>query len=97
MSVQVRLHSLLGTRPKSLSIDGGSGRIRIETPQQAAVRLVIRDGGSGSVSVPGRFNLVDDRRDNDSDTGIWETAGFDDAEHQIEIDFDPGSGSFSII
>jgi len=80
----------------SVEISGGSGRIRIEVPQQAAVRLLIRGGGSGSVSVPRRFNLVDDRGDNDSDTGIWETAGFDGAEHQIEIVFDPGSGSFDI-
>ena len=80
----------------SVEISGGSGRIRIEIPQQAAVRLLIRDGASGSVSVPRRFNLVDDRGDNDSDTGIWETAGFNGAEHQIVIFFDPGSGSFAI-
>ena len=80
----------------TMLVNGGSGRIRIEVPRQAAVRLVIRDGASGSVSIPRRFNLVDDRGDNDSDTGIWETTGFDVAEHQIEIVFDPGSGSFAI-
>ena len=80
----------------SVDIDGGSGGIRIEVPKQAAVRLVIRDGGLGSVRIPSRFDLIDDGGDRDSDTGIWETAGFDGAEHQIEIDFDPGSGSFAI-
>ncbi len=66
------------------------------TSYQAAVRLLIRDGASESVSIPGHFNLVDDRGDNDSETGIWETAGFNGAEHQIVIFFDPGSGSFAI-
>ncbi len=66
------------------------------TSLQAAVRLVIREGGAGSVSIPGRFTPIDDREDNDSDTGIWETAGFNGAEHQIVIVFDPGSGSFAI-
>lgn len=77
-------------------IDGGSGRVRVEVPEQAAVRVVIRDDASGSVSLPARFNLVDDFRDGDSDTGIWETAGYNAAEHLIEITFDPGSGSFAV-
>ena len=80
----------------SVEIDGGSGRIRIEVPEQAAVRVVIRDGASGGVSIPSRFDLIDDAGDRDSDTGIWETQAYDRAEHQIEIIFDPGSGSFSL-
>ena len=80
----------------SIDIDGGSGRIRIEVPDQAAVRVEIRDRASGSVSIPSRFDLIDDGGDNDRDTGIWQTEGFDGAEHQIEIVVDPGSGSFTV-
>ena len=80
----------------SVDIDGGSGRIRIEVPEQAAVRVVIRDPASGSVSVPSRFELIDDGGDGDRDTGIWQTKGYDAAERQIEIVFDPGSGSFTV-
>lgn len=80
----------------SADIEGGSGGIRIEVPEQAAVRVVIRDGGSGSVRIPSRFDLIDNGGDRDSDTGIWETPAYDRAEHQIEIIFDPGSGSFSL-
>jgi len=77
-------------------IDGGSGSIDIDFPADVGVRVVIRDGGSGSVHVPSSFDLLDDMDDNDSDTGIWESEDYDDASHKIEITFDPGSGSFNL-
>ncbi len=60
------------------------------------MRVVIRDGASGSVSIPSRFDLIDDGGDRDSDTGIWETPAYDRAEHQIAIIFDPGLGSLNV-
>jgi hypothetical protein len=77
-------------------IDGGSGSITIDVPGDVGVRVVIRDGGSGSVRVPGSYLLVDDMGDTDGDTGIWETDGYSSAAHRVEITFDPGSGSFTL-
>jgi hypothetical protein len=79
-----------------LRIEGGSGSVNIDVPGDVGVRVVVRDGGSGSVNVPGSYLLVDDMSDNDRDTGIWETDGYSSAVHQVEITFDPGSGSFNL-
>ena len=77
-------------------IDGGSGSIDIDVPTNVGVRVIIRDHGSGSVHVPSSYDLVDDIDDNDSDTGIWESEGYDNASLKIEITYDPGSGSFDL-
>ena len=77
-------------------VDGGSGSIDIDVPSDVGVRVVIRDRGSGSVHLPSDFDLLDDMDDSDKDTGIWETEGYSDALHKIEITFDPGSGSFEV-
>lgn len=79
-----------------MRIDGGSGSISIDVPGDVGVRVVIRDGGSGSVRVPGSYRLVDDMGDDDRDTGIWETDGYSSAAHRVEITFDPGSGSLTL-
>jgi hypothetical protein len=79
-----------------LDIDGGSGSVTIRIDGDVGVRVVVRDGGSGNVRVPGSFDLVDDMDDNDDDTGVWESDNYDNATHTVEIAFDPGSGSFSI-
>lgn len=78
------------------NIDGGSGSTEIDVDGDVGVRVVVRDSGSGSVRVPSSFDLVDDLNDNDRDTGIWESDNYDSASHQIEISFDPGSGSFTV-
>lgn len=77
-------------------IYGGSGSLTIDVPHNVGVRVVIRDDGSGSVHIPGNYTLVDDLGDDDRDIGIWESDGYDDAMHRVEITFDPGSGSFTL-
>jgi hypothetical protein len=77
-------------------IDGGSGSLDVDVPDDTGVRIIVRDRGSGNVNVPGSFDLVDDMDDNDRDTGIWESEGYSDATHKIEITFSPGSGSLEI-
>ncbi len=77
-------------------IDGGSGSLTINVPNNIGVRIVIRDSGSGSVHIPGNYTVVDDLGEDDRDIGIWESAGYDDAVHRVEITFDPGSGSFTL-
>ncbi len=77
-------------------IDGGSGSLTINVPKKIGVRVVIHDSGSGSVHIPGNYTLVDDLGDDDQDIGIWESEGYDDALHRVEVTFDPGSGSFTL-
>ncbi len=80
----------------SFDINGGSGSTEIDLDGDLGVRVVVRDGGSGSVRVPGSYDLVDDLDDDDRDTGIWESDNYDSATYKIEIRFDPGSGSFTV-
>ncbi len=77
-------------------IDGGSGSLTIDVPNNIGVRIVIRDSGSGSVHIPKNYTLVDNLGDDDRDIGIWESEGYDDAMHRVEVTFDPGSGSFTL-
>ena len=77
-------------------IEGASGSTDINVPNNVGVRVVVRDSGSGSVDVPNSYNLVDDIDDNDRDTGIWESEGYEGFDNKIEITFYPGSGSFDV-
>jgi hypothetical protein len=79
-----------------VDFDGGSGSITLYAPDDVGVRVDVRDSGSGSVRVPSSYELVDDYNDDDRDTGIWESDGFNTAAHSVEITFDPGSGSFTL-
>ncbi len=72
-------------------IDGGSGGVRIVVPETVGLRVIL-DGGSGAFRTDERFVLVS----GDPDDGIWETENYDDADYQIELDIDQGSGAISI-
>lgn len=73
---------------------GGSGHLAIDVPGDAAVRLDVRDSGSGSVQVPSEWERT---RRGDDDEGTWETPGFEDAAHRILIVVeDVGSGSIEV-
>jgi hypothetical protein len=74
--------------------DGGSGKLTIDVPEDAEVRLDVREGGSGRVRVPSRFERT---RRGDDDEGTWETPGYDSADHKIEIIIeDLGSGAVQV-
>jgi len=77
-------------------INGGSGSLTINVPNDVGVRVVIQDRGSGSVRLPESYDLVDDMGDDDRETGLWESDGYDDALHHVEISFSPSSGSFTL-
>jgi len=88
---------LIGDRANiEARIDGGSGSLTIDVPKDIGVRVIIRDSGSGSVDLPGSYTLVDDLGEDDRDIGIWESDGYDDALHRVEVTFDPSSGSFTL-
>lgn len=75
-----------------LDIDGGVGEFTIRLPADAAVRLDASIG-VGRVRVPANFRQISG---GDSDfvgeDGVWETAGFDSADHRIFITFNGGVG-----
>jgi DUF4097 and DUF4098 domain-containing protein YvlB len=75
-----------------IKLDSGSGSITVVVPEGVPVQLR-GDTGSGSVNVPFGFMQTSGR---DGDSGTWETAGFDEAEFQLVIRFDVGSGSIRI-
>jgi hypothetical protein len=78
-------------------LNTGSGGATISLPAGAAARVEVRDSSSGGVHMPAGMKLVDDLRDNDKDTGVWETANFAAADSKISlIVTDLGSGGLTI-
>ena len=76
----------------NVTIDGGSGPLDINLPEGVGARVVL-DSGSGPFLVDERFRLVEGEYRGD---GIWETEGYDSAEHSILLEIDQGSGPISI-
>ncbi|GAB4477262.1 MAG: hypothetical protein Kow00124_20230 [Anaerolineae bacterium] len=86
--------NVAGTDDLEIEVEGESGGITIRVPDDAAVRVIVRDSGSGEVSVPPGFDQV--ARGSD-DEGTWQTPGFEGAADQIIITLqDVGSGSIRI-
>lgn len=75
-----------------IKLDSGSGSITLIIPEGVAVQ-VRGDTGSGSVTVPSWFVRTSG---SDNDSGTWETRDFDEADEQLFIRFDVGSGSIRI-
>jgi hypothetical protein len=74
---------------------GGSGYLSVKVPPDAAVRVDVRDSGSGRVRVHSRLQPV--REGTNGDEGTWETPGFEDADHKITIVIeDVGSGDVEV-
>lgn len=86
---------------KGATVDGtfesGSGSVTVILPEGAAVRVEVRDDGSSRVRLPANFKQVSDANDDDEDTGIWETANFEQAERPIVLVVEEiGSGNFTV-
>jgi hypothetical protein len=78
----------------TLRADTGSGSFDLDIPDEAAVRVEVRDSGSGSLSLPSGMAQVERSGDEE---GVWETANFAGSDHQIVVTFeDVGSGSISV-
>lgn len=78
----------------TLRLDGGSGGFSIDVPDGAAVRVDVRDHGSGHVRVPSRLEHT---RRGDDDEGTWESEGFGTADNRVEIIIeDLGSGNVDV-
>jgi hypothetical protein len=77
-------------------IDGGVGSVTIDLPDNAAVRIDASTG-LGSVNLPSNYVRQGGSDENFvGEDGVWQTAGFDRAEHQIFIDYNGGVGSFNV-
>ncbi len=78
----------------TVKIDGASGSISFELPAGAALRVEVRDSGSGSVRLPSGLARIQSGED---DEGVWETANYAAAPHQILLIInDVGSGSILV-
>ncbi len=79
----------------NLSLRGGSGSMDVRLPANAAVRLEVKDNGSGSLRVPAALVRLSGKANEDQ--GIWETSGFAAAAHPITIIVEGfGSGSINL-
>jgi hypothetical protein len=81
----------------SVTVSGvtiNAGGVVIDVPNDAAVRLEIKSVASGSVNLA--FSLTR-LAGTDPDEGVWETEGFADADHQIQIVVESvASGTFEL-
>jgi hypothetical protein len=64
-----------------ITVSNSSGAITVDVPEGAALRLEIVENSSGRVTVPGWLQQVS----GDDEIGVWETDGYNTAEHQISI------------
>lgn len=85
--------SLPSSTNVTLKIQSGSGALNVALPANAAVRIEVMNGGSGSLNLPGTLIPTS----GNSDSGTWQSAGYDQATERILIQIlDRGSGSISI-
>lgn len=77
----------------TISVDGSSGNLSLRIPTSMEARIIVEDGGSGTLRPDNRFTRIDD---GDDDEGTWQTAGFADADDRATIILDIGSGSVSV-
>ncbi len=77
-----------------LQLDSGSGSVNVRVKGKPALRIEIRDNGSGSVNLPS--GLVQ-TASGSGDQGTWQSPGFESALSKIEITVvNFGSGSLNI-
>lgn len=80
----------------NLDINGGVGAVTIDVPDDAAVRIEARTG-VGGIDVPANYQQVGgDESDFISESGVWQSADFENASQQITIEFDGGVGGLTI-
>lgn len=101
----INLHSSNGTGATTITvgngasleahITGGIGRCAINLPANAAIRLKATTG-MGKIEVPAHLVRVKGGNDFIASSGTWQTADYDNAEHQITIKYEGGIGGLKI-
>ncbi|MCB9434153.1 MAG: hypothetical protein H6668_19445 [Ardenticatenaceae bacterium] len=77
---------------QTIQVDGDNGMITVYLPRNVEARLEFNKG-NGGLNVTDRFELVQgDRQD-----GVWETAVYGNAPHQVELIINGGNGSVRIV
>ncbi|MDY6873333.1 MAG: DUF5668 domain-containing protein [Chloroflexota bacterium] len=67
-------------------LDGSTGRVTFDVPEGAAIQIEVRSGGTGSLQLPAWIDRVQGM--GEPDEGLYESAGFDEAEYQLVIVID---------
>jgi hypothetical protein len=67
-------------------LDGSTGRVTFDVPEGAAIQIEVRNGGTGSLRLPDWIERVQGMGERDE--GVYESAGFADAEYQLVIVID---------
>jgi hypothetical protein len=67
----------------NIRLDGSVGRIVLNVPDGAVVRVEVLSGGRGRLLMPEWLTKIDGRQDRDE--GIYQTTGFEDAHGQLVI------------
>ncbi len=78
----------------TLHLNSGSGSVHLNLPNNAGVRLEVRNHGSGSVNYPSSFDQISSSGEKE---GVWQSLGYDSAVYKLKIICDDlGSGSFTL-
>jgi len=79
----------------NLDIEGGVGTVRILAEAGTALHLKA-EAGVGNVRVPDDMRSIKEERELLGRGGIWQTEGFDMAQHQVYIKFEGGVGTMDL-
>ncbi len=78
----------------TVSLDGSTGKVTFDIPDGAAVKIEVRNGGTGNLELPSWITKVEGLADRDE--GTYQTEGFDQAEYQLVIVIeDIGTGNIA--
>lgn len=78
----------------TINVDAGVGAVQIVVPPNAAVQLNA-NGGIGSVKVPNTLTRLTKPEFMDAG-GVWQSDGFELAEHRLTIKYDGGVGALVV-
>ena len=85
----------IGAAGVKATIEGGVGNCTIHVPADAALR-VRADSGLGNIVVPETSRSVEFESEFISESGLWETEGFEFAPEKIDIRYEGGVGSLIV-
>ncbi|MCB2214106.1 hypothetical protein KQH50_01800 [bacterium] len=67
-------------------LDGSTGQVTFDVPEGAAIQIEVRNGGTGDLRLPAWIERVQGMGERDE--GVYESAGFAEAEYQLVIVID---------
>lgn len=79
----------------NVDINSGVGGITVDLPEGIAVRIEVTQG-VGDVNVSGLDQISADEDNPASESGVWESADYNDAETRITITIDGGVGDITV-